>query len=192
MKIPKAFTLVEMLIVIVIIGILAAALIPRLRWIQDRARYTQVQKDFQDLKVNIFIAQINTNLVLKDITQTYSSELPCRWITSPLSDLPIDHDCKTTWIESIKRIEEAAGLAPNALQSLHTDPWWSPYLLNENQGEYSDPCARVDNIWTAGPNRISNLQEEYSNYEFSGNLLTVKVGDDIGHVIPPMGCKGEY
>ena len=38
MKSSKAFTLVEMLIVVVIIGILASALIPRLTWAQWRAR----------------------------------------------------------------------------------------------------------------------------------------------------------
>lgn len=37
----KAFTLIEMLIVVVIIGILAAALIPRLQGVQGRARDTQ-------------------------------------------------------------------------------------------------------------------------------------------------------
>jgi general secretion pathway protein G len=40
LNMKKAFTLVEMLIVIVIIGILAAALIPRLTGIQSRARDT--------------------------------------------------------------------------------------------------------------------------------------------------------
>ena len=37
----KTFTLIEMLIVVVIIGILAAALIPRLQGVQGRARDVQ-------------------------------------------------------------------------------------------------------------------------------------------------------
>ena len=37
----KSFTLIEMLIVVVIIGILAAALIPRLQGVQGRARDVQ-------------------------------------------------------------------------------------------------------------------------------------------------------
>ena len=40
-----AFTLVEMLIVIVIIGILAAALIPRVLGINDKAKITQAKKE---------------------------------------------------------------------------------------------------------------------------------------------------
>ncbi|AKH32959.1 hypothetical protein XF24_00631 [candidate division SR1 bacterium Aalborg_AAW-1] len=192
MKIYKAFTLIEMLIVIVIIGILSSALIPRVKGIQDKARYTQVQKDFQDLKAVIFMAQTNTGLPLKDITGTISSELPCRTVSGRLSDLPNTHACKTTWISSLRKIEQAAGIYNESLKSLNTDPRGSPYLLNENQGEYSAPCVRVDNIRTAGPNRISNLEDEYTNYEFSGNLISVKVGDDVGYAIPPLGCTGEY
>ncbi len=48
-KTKKAFTLIEMLIVVVIIGILAAALIPRLQSVQGRARDTKRKADISQL-----------------------------------------------------------------------------------------------------------------------------------------------
>ena len=45
----KTFTLIEMLIVIVIIGILAAALVPRLQSIQSRARDTKRKTDLKTI-----------------------------------------------------------------------------------------------------------------------------------------------
>jgi type II secretion system protein G len=49
MKTRKAFTLIEMLIVVVIIGILAAALIPRLQSVQGRARDTKRKADISQI-----------------------------------------------------------------------------------------------------------------------------------------------
>ena len=45
----KSFTLIEMLIVIVIIGILAAALVPRLQDVQGRARDTKRKADLRTI-----------------------------------------------------------------------------------------------------------------------------------------------
>ena len=53
LKNKKAFTLIEMLIVIVIIGILAAALVPRLQSMQGRARDSKRKVDLRTLN-NVF------------------------------------------------------------------------------------------------------------------------------------------
>ena len=45
----KTFTLIEMLIVIVIIGILAAALVPRLQSVQSRARDSKRKVDLRTI-----------------------------------------------------------------------------------------------------------------------------------------------
>lgn len=55
----KAFTLIEMLIVIVIIGILAAALIPRLVSVQGRARDTKRKADLQQIGTALAIYKLD-------------------------------------------------------------------------------------------------------------------------------------
>ena len=54
-----SFTLIEMLIVIVIIGILAAALVPRLQSVQSRARDTKRKTDLSQIVTAMEIYRVD-------------------------------------------------------------------------------------------------------------------------------------
>ena len=66
----KAFTLVEMLIVNVIIGILAAALIPRLQGMQGRARDTARKADLSQIGTAFTVFFADTGEFPVDPTST--------------------------------------------------------------------------------------------------------------------------
>ena len=71
----KSFTLIEMLIVIVIIGILAAALIPRLNSLQARARDTTRRTDTLTIYNALMSYQLNNGYIL-DPAQYWENDSP--------------------------------------------------------------------------------------------------------------------
>ncbi len=88
-----AFTLIEMLIVIVIIGILAAALVPRLQSVQWRARDSKRKVDLRTIynANEIYIldngSYAPTNGLLR---HSYDTAPWIPWLSGLLNSLPVD------------------------------------------------------------------------------------------------------
>lgn len=182
-KLIKAFTLIELLIVIVIIGILANAIIPRIRWLQDRAKYMRVEKDFQNFRAAVFMAQTNTQRNLFVITSDNCSVCKCTpWVQ--VKWLDPNNVCRTAWKSSLNAIELAAGMNPGDL-NMETDPRGAPYLLNQNEWEliWGGTCT-MDTLSSAGPDGL-----RYGIFVDDASKVTL---DNRATSLAPSSCPWSY
>jgi general secretion pathway protein G len=100
-KLRRAFTLVEMLLVVTIIGILAALVIPRIVGVSERSRVTAAQADIQG--------------GIKSALGQY--EVDNGFYPKSLQDLLVQPSNAKNWHGPY-------------LDKLPTDPWGNPYIYN--------------------------------------------------------------
>ena len=109
----KTFTLIEMLIVIVIIGILAAALVPRLQAVQARARDARRKTDLKTI--------YNANEIVKLDKWKYANQ-------------GVDRDSiaytPATWIPDLLTVMTSVPFDPIHNASLYNTGWYSYYYRN--------------------------------------------------------------
>lgn len=135
------FTIVELLIVIVVIGILAAIVIVAFNGVQERARTTQRNSDGALLVKAISAARVSRDVPLKDITGSTWSIGTCIGTNNPSSlepkDLPKTHGCWVKYYSNLDAISAASGINLSPLKQ--GDARGNPYMWDENEGEGTNP-----------------------------------------------------
>lgn len=133
------FTIVELLIVIVVIGILAAITVVAYNGIQEKARVQRANTDLANLNKAILTARINADKTLYSITGSNCT----RCFDQAVYELTLD------------RISAASGANLTNLKA--GDPWGNKYAIDENEGEGSTPCANKDSLFllTSGKTGIN-------------------------------------
>lgn len=141
------FTIVELLIVIVVIGILAAITIVAYNGVQTKANQSKIDSDMQSLEKAIEMARIKDGVALRYVTLNTATGSGCwsKAADTDLAALPKATDsCWTTYLNTLTKISDASGVNVKSL----IDPWGRPYYIDENEGEGADPpnACGDDNI----------------------------------------------
>ena len=138
----NGFTIVELLIVIVVIGILAAITIVSFNGVQSKARQAKINADVVTIVKAITAARIVNNSNTWTITQRYTeADCASKPNGTDLATLSKTADtCWTNYAASLNAISTVSGINIRGL----VDPWGRPYYFNENEGEgnVSTFCAQ--------------------------------------------------
>ncbi len=170
----KAFTLVEMLIVIVIIGILIASLMPRMQTAQGRARDVARKNDLSQIQTAIITSQTDrkswpgywTNPV-EDSTVTRKadqwmkiSDLSKNLLEAWMSSIPTDPngDNVNYWLWTLGE-DEAIGdyIYVIAERNWVPDAWFA--LMAKTEVEWSSNWVVCQNSW--GMDSNGNIEKWY-------------------------------
>ncbi len=134
----RGFTIVELLIVIVVIGILAAITIVAFNGVQQRAKDSRMQSEAKTLlKAGELARQAKSTTLLGVTGSTYSLS-PCVTVTdNPAQveprELASTHNCWVRYHAMLGAIEVASG---SNLKGLYNgDERGNPYMFDENDGE---------------------------------------------------------
>ena len=169
LKKQTGFTIVELLIVIVVIGILAAITIVAYNGVQSRAHSAKIDSDLAQLEKAIRASRQLSGETFLKLSESMGSNQNgagrgC-WSEPSGTDLAVldktTDSCWTDYRAVLSIISKISGIEVSGL----LDPWGRPYFIDQNEGEYNSTDCREDIISTYRRPFITGYENHDVKYE---------------------------
>lgn len=140
MKRQQGFTLLEVMVVIVILGLLAAMVVPNLMGNTETAKRQKVVVDIQQLENSLDLYKMQNGFY-------------------PTTDQGLDALVTAPTSEPMPRVYPDGGF----IKRLPKDPWNQPYQL-VSPGE----MGKID-VFSAGPDQTPGTEDDIGNWNLDGD-----------------------
>ena len=156
----EGFTLIELLVVIAIIGILSAVILATFTTVRNKASMSRMYAEALQLSKAITISQSDSGKTLMQMTGNGCSVCVATCTATDLRNT--NNTCYAQWVSDLGKIQAAADTDVQGITNFSRDPWGSPWLLDENEGEYVATPCRADTITSAGADGIRSTADDYT------------------------------